>query len=108
MFCFVLFFFLHRHSFSEDTWVKFSNLSEEKIIGTYDTTARVSKFLPFFSLRVKAHPRYQGSLLIVPQSERGTRTRELWERGLLRSFTVGRNGTLRGTLPWKGQNVQGK
>ena len=46
LFCFV--FFLHRHSFSEDTWVKFSNLSEEKIIGTYDTTAHVSKFSPFF------------------------------------------------------------
>ena len=98
----MFFFFLsQRHSFSEDTWVKFSNLSEEKIIGTYDTTAHVSKFLQFFSLRVKAHPYYQGSLLLVPQSERGTRTREPWEQGWLRS--VGRNGTLRGTLPWKGQ-----
>ena len=105
--CFVFFFLSQRHSFSEDTWVKFSNLSEEKIIGTYDTTAHVSKFLQFFfSLRVKAHPYYQGSLLLVPQSERGTRKREPWEQGWLRS--VGRNGTLRGTLPWKGQNVQGK
>ena len=32
-----------RHSFSEDTWVKFSNMSEDKIIGTYDSTAHVSR-----------------------------------------------------------------
>ena len=32
-----------RHSFSEDIWVKFSNLSEDKIIGTYDSTAHVSR-----------------------------------------------------------------
>ncbi|XP_067026012.1 DDB1- and CUL4-associated factor 1-like isoform X1 [Acropora muricata] len=30
-----------KHSFSEDIWVKFSNLSEDKIIGTYDSTAHV-------------------------------------------------------------------
>ncbi|XP_015776035.1 PREDICTED: protein VPRBP-like isoform X3 [Acropora digitifera] len=30
-----------RHSFSEDSWVKFSNLSEDKIIGTYGSTAHV-------------------------------------------------------------------
>ncbi|KAK2548824.1 DDB1- and CUL4-associated factor 1 [Acropora cervicornis] len=30
-----------KYSFSEDTWVKFSNLSEDKIIGTYDSTAHV-------------------------------------------------------------------
>jgi len=30
-----------KHSFSEDTWVKFGNLSEERIIGTYDTTAHI-------------------------------------------------------------------
>lgn len=30
-----------KHSFSEDTWVKFSNLSEDKIIGTYDSTAHI-------------------------------------------------------------------
>lgn len=64
-------FFLHRHAFSEDTWVKFSNLSEEKIIGTYDTTAHVSKLSPFFPLRVKAHPRYQRSLLFVPRAREG-------------------------------------
>ena len=31
-----------RHPFSEDTWVKFSNLSEDRIIGTHDATAHVS------------------------------------------------------------------
>jgi len=31
-----------KHSFSEDTWVKFSNLSEDRIIGTNDATAHVS------------------------------------------------------------------
>ena len=36
-------FFSCRHSFSEDIWVKFSNLSEDKIIGTYDSTAHVSR-----------------------------------------------------------------
>ena len=91
LFCF--FFLSQRHSFSEDTWVKFSNLSEEKIIGTYDTTAHVSKFSPFFPLLVKAHPRYQRSLLLVPQNNRGTRKREPWERGCLRTSTVGRNKT---------------
>ncbi|XP_044182519.1 DDB1- and CUL4-associated factor 1-like isoform X2 [Acropora millepora] len=30
-----------RHSFSEDSWVKFSNLSEHKIIGTYGSTAHI-------------------------------------------------------------------
>ena len=80
--CFVLFFLSQRHSFSEDTWVKFSNLSEEKIIGTYDTTAHVSKFLQFFfSLRVKAHPYYQGSLLLVlPERERNEEKRTLGTR----------------------------
>lgn len=34
--------FSYRHSFSEDTWVKFSNLSEDRIIGTHDATAHVS------------------------------------------------------------------
>ena len=39
----VFFFALScRHSFSEDTWVKFSNLSEDRIIGTHDATAHVS------------------------------------------------------------------
>ena len=42
-FFFLFLFFLYRHSFSEDTWVKFSNLSEDRIIGTYDTTAHVSE-----------------------------------------------------------------
>ena len=39
----LVFFSLYRHSFSEDTWVKFSNLSEDRIIGTHDATAHVSK-----------------------------------------------------------------
>ncbi|XP_067026010.1 DDB1- and CUL4-associated factor 1-like isoform X2 [Acropora muricata] len=30
-----------KNSFSEDTWVKFSNLSENMIIGTHDSTAHV-------------------------------------------------------------------
>jgi len=30
-----------KHSFNEDTWVKFSNLSEDRIIGTHDATAHI-------------------------------------------------------------------
>lgn len=30
-----------KHPFGEDTWVKFSNLSEDRIIGTHDATAHI-------------------------------------------------------------------
>ncbi|CAH3153636.1 unnamed protein product [Pocillopora meandrina] len=30
-----------KHPFSEDTWVKFSNLPEDRIIGTHDATAHI-------------------------------------------------------------------
>ena len=110
---FLLFFFLHRHAFSEDTWVKFSNLSEEKIIGTYDTTAHVSKFSPFFLCVLKpilvtrvlcySSPRArEGRGRENPGNEAG--------KGLLLLVEIKLHVTAssRGTLLWKRQNIRGK